>query len=57
VKHTYLAKSDLLSDEVNIQLNMLRATMMNWIGRHVNRTDVVAVDDSGGGDRLVELLE
>jgi hypothetical protein len=57
VKHTYLAKGDLLSDEVNIQLNMLRATMMNWIGRHVNRTDVVAIDDSGGGDRLVELLE
>jgi hypothetical protein len=57
VKHTYLAKSDL-SDEVNIQLNMLRAMMMmNWIGRHVNRTDVVAVDDSGVGDRLVELLE
>jgi hypothetical protein len=57
VKHTYLAKSDLLSDEVNIQLNMLCATMMNWIDRHVNRTDVVAVDDNGGGDRLVELLE
>jgi hypothetical protein len=57
VQHTYLAKSDLFSDEVNIQLNMLRAMMMNWIGRHVNRTDVVVEDDSAGGDRLVELLE
>ena len=40
-------KSHLLMNKVYIELNMLRSTMMDRVGREVDRTDVIAVDKSG----------
>jgi hypothetical protein len=45
MEHPNLSQSNLLTDEVNIYLNMLRATMINGIGGHVDSTNIVAVDD------------
>ena len=36
---------------MNVNLNMLRATMMNWIGSHVDRADIVAIDNGRRRDR------
>ena len=57
MKHPDLSQSNLLMDEVNIYLNMLRATMMNWIGSHVDSTDIVAVDDRRRRDGCMKLLK
>jgi hypothetical protein len=36
VEHPNLAQWNLLADEVYVNLNMLHATMIHWIGRHIN---------------------
>jgi hypothetical protein len=45
MEHPDLSQSNLLTNEMNIYLNMLRATMMNGIGGHIDSTDIVAEDD------------
>jgi hypothetical protein len=37
----------LLTDKVEINLNMLSALMLNRVGGEIDSTDVVAVDQSG----------
>jgi hypothetical protein len=37
----------LLTDNVEINLNMLSALMLNRVGGEIDSTDVVAVDQSG----------
>ena len=44
------------ADEVNVNLDVLRATMMNWIGCHVDCTNVVAIDNSHQRNRDMKLL-
>ena len=57
MKHPDLSQGNLLTDEVNIYLNALRAMMMNWVGGHIDSTDVVAVDDRRRRNGCMELLE
>ena len=61
MEHPNLSQSNLLTDEVNIylnmHLNMLRATMMNWIGSHVDSTNIIAEEDRRRRDGCVELLK
>jgi hypothetical protein len=45
MEHPNLSQSNLLADKVNVDLNMLRATMMNWICGHIDSTDIVTVDN------------
>jgi len=42
-------KRDLLTDEVNVDLDVLCPTVMNGVGCHVNITDVVIEYNRGGG--------
>jgi hypothetical protein len=48
---------DLVSDKVQIDLNMLGALMLNRIGREIDNTYVVAVDERDLLNGLVKLLE
>jgi hypothetical protein len=41
-----LTDDNLLSNEMNINLHMLRALMLNGVGGEVHGADVVAVDES-----------
>jgi hypothetical protein len=41
-----LTDGNLLSDEIKINLNMLRALMLNGVGGEVHDADVVAIDKS-----------
>jgi hypothetical protein len=52
-----LSECDLLPHKVNIQLNVLRAPMMDRVARHVDAGDVVAVGHRCLGDAAVELTE
>ena len=51
------AKGDMLPNEVNVELNMLRPAMMNRVCREVDCGDVVTVDKRGLGDLTVQLLK
>ena len=57
MEHPNLSQSNLLTDDVNIYLKMLRATMMNLIGGHVDSTNIAAVDDRRRRYGCVELLK
>jgi len=57
MEHPNLSQSNLLTDKVNIYLNMLRATMMNWIGGHEKSTNIITEDDRRRRDGCVELLK
>jgi len=56
MKNQNLSQGDLLTDEVNINLNVLHATMMNGIGCHVDSADIVAVDNRRRSNGNMELL-
>jgi hypothetical protein len=49
-------KRDLLSNEVDVDLNVLGAMMLHRIGRHVDSGNVVKVDKRGRGERAMKLL-
>ena len=40
--HSELSNGDLLSDEMNVELNVLCTPVMNGIPRHIHRGDIVA---------------
>jgi hypothetical protein len=45
MEHSDLPQGNLLTDEVDVNLDVLRAAVMDRVGCHVDSTDVVAVDD------------
>ena len=54
MEHAELAEGDLLSDEVDVQLDVFGAPMMDGVGSHVDAGDVVAEDDGGRRERGVD---
>ena len=57
MEHTELAKRHLLSNKMNVELDVLRALVMNRVRGHVHRRDVVAVGHGHLVDGAVELTE
>ena len=57
MKNADAPKSHLLSHEVNVELNVLCATMMNGVGEELDRRDIVTVDNGGLRDIKKQLLE
>jgi hypothetical protein len=59
MQNTKITNSNSLPNEVKINLNMLSSLMLNWVGGHVDGTDVVAIYQCGapqGGMQLQEKL-
>jgi hypothetical protein len=52
-----LSQSHLLTDEVDVDLDVLRAAMMNWVGCHVDSTNIVSKNNSRRRNRDVKFLE
>jgi hypothetical protein len=52
-----IVDGDALADEVKVDLHVFRALMLHEIVGEVDRTDVVAVDDGGALEGVVELLK
>ena len=44
MENSNTAKCDVLPDEVNVELNMLRPSVMDRVGSKVYRGDVITVD-------------
>jgi len=57
VEHPDLSQGHFVTDEVNVYLDVLRATMVNWIGSHVDSADIVTVDNRRRRDGRMELLK
>ena len=57
VKDPDVSNGNQLADEVEINLDMLRALMLDGVGGEVHIADVVAVDEGAATKRLVELEE
>ena len=57
VQNTHITEGDALSDEVEINLDMLRTLMLNWIRGEINHTDIVIIDNSRTPERLMEFLQ
>jgi hypothetical protein len=43
MEDTDIAKSNMFPNEVNVHLHMFGALMLNGVGEHVDRTDVVTI--------------
>jgi hypothetical protein len=52
-----IANSHSVSNEVQINLHMLRPLMLNRVGGEVHGADVVAVDERALGERAVKLSQ
>jgi hypothetical protein len=52
-----LTDDNLLSDEMEINLHMLRALMLNGVGGELHGADVVTVDESATRWRSLELMQ
>ena len=50
MQNAYLAESNHLANKVNIELDMVGASMMNRFLREVDGRDVVTVDNRGLGN-------
>jgi hypothetical protein len=57
MKDTDVTKRYLLPNEVDINLDMLGATVLNWIRSHVNRTNIVTEDDGRSIKVMMKLLK
>jgi hypothetical protein len=57
VKDPGIADNDTLTDEVKVDLHVLRTLVLLGIGGEVDCADVVAVDEGGTRERVVKLLE
>ena len=57
VQDTHITEGDALSDEVEINLDMLRTLMLNWVHGEINRTDIVTIDNSRTPERRMEFLQ
>lgn len=55
MEDAHFTKRHLLSNKVDVQLDVFSAMMMDGVRRHVYSADVVAINDGGGGDRLMKL--
>jgi hypothetical protein len=57
VQNANLPNGDLVTYEVEINLNMLHALMLNWVGRQVDNTDIVTIDKCAVRHRGVQFHE
>ena len=50
MKNSNMPKGDLFADKMDVDLNMLRAPMLNWVGGHVDGTEIVVVNNGHGSN-------
>jgi hypothetical protein len=52
-----LTQLNSIPNEMQVNLNMFRALVLNWVGREIHRTDIVTKDDSGSARRMIQLMQ
>jgi hypothetical protein len=57
MQNANLPNDNLITDEVDIDLNILRVLMLNRVGRQVDDNDIIAIDKCDMRQRGVQLHE
>jgi len=57
MQNSNITNSNTITDEVEINLNVLDVLMLDWIAGHINCANVITVDQSGTMQRIVKLLK
>ena len=57
MQDTHITEGDALSNEVEINLDMLRTLMLNRVRGEINRTNIVTIDNSRTLERRMEFLQ
>jgi hypothetical protein len=57
MKNPKLSQGHLLTNEVNVDLDMLRASVVNRVRRHVDGTHIVTKDNRGRGEGNMKFLQ
>jgi hypothetical protein len=57
MKNTNLSESHLLTDKMNVDLYVFRATVLNGITCHVDDTHIVTIDNGGRLERKMQVLK
>ena len=57
MENSNLAESHILSDEVNVKLDVLGTAVVDRVGCHVDSADVVTVNDCGDLQRNMKFLK
>ena len=57
MKDMNITSGNPLANEVEVDLDVLGALMLNGVGGHVHRADVVTIDQDGSTERSVKFLE
>jgi hypothetical protein len=57
MQDTKITNCNSLSDKVEVDLNVFGALMLNWVGGHIDGTDVVTKHQCGTAKRGVQFLE
>ena len=52
-----MSQGHLLVDKVGVNLNMLRALVVDWVGCHIDNAHIVTVDNRRRGKRDMKLLK
>src|SRR6185312_432194 len=50
-------QSDLLTDKVDVNLNVLRSSMVNWVSCHIDSTNIVTKDNRSLLERKMKFLK
>jgi hypothetical protein len=57
MENSDLSKSHLLSNKMGVNLDVLHAAMLNWIGQHVNGAHIVRIDNRGHPHQKIHVLK
>jgi hypothetical protein len=57
IKNSHVTDGDTLADEVEVELDMLHALVLDGVGGVVHGADVVTVDECAPRQRTVQLLK
>ena len=57
MKNTNLTSSNHVTDKMYINLNMFGPLMLNRVGRQIDGTNIITVDNSGSRKRRVQLTK
>ena len=57
MKNPSLSQSHLLVDKVNVNLDVLRSSMMNRVRCHINNTDIVTIGERSLREGYMKLLK
>jgi hypothetical protein len=57
MKNSNVTEGNLLSNKVEIDLNVLRPLMLHWITGEIDSTDIIAIDQSSTARGTLKLKE